>query len=98
MVSWATKTSPLIDYAVAPVCEAILHGKVADFVNMDSQWKWESFSSLLPNHILLKIAFIQTPRPERGQDQIYYSASNTGDFTVRSAYHYLEGSRHEDKE
>ena len=95
---WATKMRPLIEYATAPVHEDSLHGKVADFVNVDSQWKWESFSSLLLTHVLFKVASIQPPRPERGQDQIFWSASNTGNFIVRSAYHYLAGSRHDDKD
>ncbi|KAH9704391.1 putative ribonuclease H protein [Citrus sinensis] len=89
---WATKKQPLIDYAIAPIGEDILQGKVVDFVNQKSQWKWEIFSPLLPNHILLKIASIQLPRPERGKDQVYWLASSKGNFTVRSAYHYLASS------
>lgn len=58
----------------------------------------EIFSPLLPNHILLKIASIQLPRPERGNDQIYWLASSKGNFTVRLAYHYLASFEYEEKD
>lgn len=44
---------------------------------------------LLPSNILLHIASIQPPRPERGDDRIFWAESTNGEFTVKSAYYAI---------
>lgn len=44
---------------------------------------------MLPSNILLHIASIQPPRPERGDDRIFWAESTNGEFTVKSAYYAI---------
>ena len=50
---------------------------------------WNRFSSLLNNHVVLRIASMAPPSAARGGDRVYWGALNTGTFTVHSAYHVL---------
>lgn len=61
-------------------------------------WRWDSFSYLLLNHILLRIALIQPPSQNNGEDQVYWAESNNGSFMVKSAYNAISSyhSRNED--
>ena len=50
---------------------------------------WNIFSSLLNNHAILRIASMAPPLAMRGDDRVYWGASNTGIFIVQSAYQVL---------
>ncbi|GAY52543.1 hypothetical protein CUMW_142650, partial [Citrus unshiu] len=47
------------------------------------------FNSFLNNHAVLRIASMAPPSAMRGEDRMYWGASNTGNFTVQSAYQVL---------
>ncbi|KAH9661420.1 putative ribonuclease H protein [Citrus sinensis] len=62
---------------------------VADCVDQNGNWLWNKFSFCLNNHVVLRIASMAPPSAIRGDDRVYWGASNTGIFTVHSAYRVL---------
>ena len=74
---------------VASIPDSMRNMTVAECVDQNGNWLWNRFSSLLNNHAVLRIASMAPPSAARGDDRVYWGASNTGTFTVQSAYHVL---------
>ena len=49
----------------------LLEYTVADCVNVDRNWKWDSFSHLLPHQILLHISTCKPPCLKDGEDKVF---------------------------
>lgn len=91
---WATKSHPLIFYALAPVPHTIINKVAAEFVDGNGNWQWESFAHLLPNHIILRVASVIPPNFTRGDDQLFWAESNKGIFMVKAAYTTMSRPMH----
>ncbi|KAK9220713.1 hypothetical protein WN944_009136 [Citrus x changshan-huyou] len=74
---------------VASIPDSMRNMTAAECVDQNGNWLWNRFSSLLNNHAVLRIAYMAPPSAARGDDRVYWGASNTGTFTVQSAYHEL---------
>lgn len=83
---WVTKQEPLINLALQPISQEIIHTSVREFVTENGCWNWLRFEHLLPNYILLQIASVMSSASQLGNDKIYWSLDPRGAFTVRSAY------------
>ena len=70
---------------------------VCEYVNTNREWKWNSFASYLPNEILLSIAAMRRPCDEDGEDSMIWGASQTGKFTIKSAFELVERHRWEEE-
>lgn len=92
------KNQPLINYIIATVPDHLINKKAVDFVDNAGNWLWESFSFLLPYHILLKIASYKPPSVDDGANQVFWTESANGCFTVKSAYHALSKTISNDEE
>ncbi|KAH9770764.1 putative ribonuclease H protein [Citrus sinensis] len=86
---WATNGDPLINYTMASIPDSMRNMLVADCVDQNGNWLWNRFNSYLNNHVVLKIASMAPPSSMRGDDRVYWGASNTGIFIVQSAYQVL---------
>lgn len=81
-------------FATAPIPDDLLSKFVCDLTEDTGNWKWDTFGNLLPNHIILKIAAVQPPAENKGDDQFFWAASRKGQFSVKSAYEDLSASQH----
>ncbi|KAH9706368.1 hypothetical protein KPL70_012184 [Citrus sinensis] len=86
---WATNGDPLTNYTVTSIPNSMRNMLVANCVDQNRNWLWNKFSFCLNNHAVLKIASMAPPSAMRGDDRVYWGASNTGIFTVHSAYRVL---------
>ena len=86
---WATNGDPLINYTVASIPVSMRNMLVADCVDQNGNWLWNRFNSFLNNHAVLRIASMAPPSSMRGEDRMYWGASNSGNFTVQTAYQVL---------
>lgn len=91
---WATKNKPLLCFATAPIPDDLLSKFVYDFTEDNGNQKWDTFGNLLPNHIILKIAAVQPPAKNKGDDQFFWTALRKGQFSVKLAYEDLSASQH----
>lgn len=80
---------PLYALSIAEIPEVLINSPVAAFVTPSGSWNWSLFYSLLPHHVLRKIAAIKPPESDSTSDQFYWAFSSSGSFTVRSAYQHL---------
>ncbi|KAH9754932.1 putative ribonuclease H protein [Citrus sinensis] len=69
---WVTRDVPLAAYTINNLPSNILNGKVADF--------------FLPSNIILQIAALHPPSPDKGTDSLFWAHSKFGRFTTHSAY------------
>lgn len=84
--AWLYDEGPLINKARAEV-PIDLQGKcVADFIDIDGDWRWNAFKNLLPTPICLKIAGLRPPNMFDYPDRITWGPTNDGKFSVKSAY------------
>ncbi|XP_074270970.1 uncharacterized protein LOC141594882 [Silene latifolia] len=75
----------LSDRVITPVPKSILGATVADMWSESNGWKWEVFSNYLSRNDLLKIAtYYLSPEPYL-EDSLYWNASSSGKFTIKSA-------------
>ncbi|XP_024042019.1 uncharacterized protein LOC112099143 [Citrus clementina] len=86
---WATNGDPLTNYTVTSIPNSMRNMLVADCVDQNGNWLWNKFSFCLNNHVVLRIASMAPPSAMQGDDRVYWGASNTGIFTVHSAYRVL---------
>ncbi|KAH9680279.1 putative ribonuclease H protein [Citrus sinensis] len=96
--AWVADVGPLVNLAVAPIPEAILHDWVADAISFDGSWNWSRFGFLLPHNVVLMIAAIKPPTPISKADQFYWGSSNSRMFTARTAYNLILGNVVQDEE
>ncbi|KAL9411860.1 hypothetical protein AB3S75_045458 [Citrus x aurantiifolia] len=96
--AWVADVGPLVNLAMAPIPEAILHDWVADAINSDGSWNWSRFRFLLPHNAVLMIAAINPPTPNSNADQFYCGSSNSGMFTAKTAYNLILGNVVQDEE
>ena len=66
-----TQDKPLYNWSIEAIPEELVNRYVFDFVNSNGAWNWNLFVHLLPNHVLLMITVIKTPRPTNDDDQFY---------------------------
>ena len=83
---WVTNGDTLINYTVASISDSMRNMSVAECVDQNGKWLWNKFISLLNNHVVLRIAAMAPPSATRGDDRVYWGASNTGIFTIQLAY------------
>lgn len=76
-------------YAIGPIPDSLVKQYVARFVDQEGAWNWGLFASLLPNHILFKIAGTMRPCERGVEDCCFWGTSKSSCFTVKSAYFYL---------
>ncbi|KAH9685635.1 putative ribonuclease H protein [Citrus sinensis] len=89
---WLNEADNLQSYAQNPIPDQLINLCVVDFSYSNGNWNWQLFAPLLPNHIILKIAAVKAPCANSGEDQCYWTYSNTGHFTAKSAYLSLHQS------
>ncbi|XVE57878.1 hypothetical protein DITRI_Ditri04bG0125700 [Diplodiscus trichospermus] len=66
-----------------------IDAKVSEFVTENGSCNWELFAHIVPHEQLLQIAAIYLPRAEEGDDKVYWAFSNSGYFSIKSAYNML---------
>lgn len=84
-----TQDKPLYNWSIEAIPEELVNRQVFDFVNSDGVWNWNLFVHLLPNHVLMMITVIKTPRPTNDDDQFYQAHSKSSNFMVKLAYQQL---------
>ena len=75
-----------MDYAVKEIPEHLLQLFVCDVVDSNGQWAWGMFQNFLPLCILVHIAANKSPSTYNGDDEMYWSLSKSGKFTIVSTH------------
>ncbi|KAK8620617.1 hypothetical protein V6N13_067087 [Hibiscus sabdariffa] len=57
----------------------------------NGEWKWNELEQLLPPYVLLHLAAIKCPLPSFGNDNVAWVMTNSGKFTLKSAYGVCAG-------
>ena len=68
---WVTNGDPLINYMVVSIPDSMRNMSVAECVDQNGNWLWNKFSSLLNNHVVLRIASMVPPSATRSDDRVY---------------------------
>ncbi|CAL1367787.1 unnamed protein product [Linum trigynum] len=89
---WLDQDTVLEDYALVPLSEEDKLSCVADWTNTNGEWNWDRLKNFLPNEVLIRIAGLETPDPELGEDRTIWGVEKDGRFRLRSAYELVEGS------
>ncbi|XP_050229329.1 uncharacterized protein LOC126678474 [Mercurialis annua] len=87
---WLGENISLIQVAIAQVPLSDLHQTVDSFVKSHGGWWWSKFENLLPNNWLLTIVNIIPPDHSNGKDFMFWGFSNSGQFSTKSAYEFLD--------
>ena len=95
--SWLGMGSCLLELAMSPVPLEDQCKTVRDYVNNNREWDWNCFAPYLPSAIIFSIASMRVPCDEDGDDFLYWGASKTGNFTIKSAFDLVEGHRWEEE-
>jgi len=66
------------------IIDTTLH--VRDVVTPSREWDFNSLTSILPSTFALQVLAIPAPKDTDGLDNIGSGGTNTGDFTIQSAY------------
>ncbi|KAL4335893.1 hypothetical protein GQ457_07G010770 [Hibiscus cannabinus] len=88
---WIDSLGPLVHHLLPgrlPHCSNI---PVASMVAGNGEWKWNELDQLLPPYVLLHLAAIKCPLPSFGNDNVAWVMTNSGKFTVKSAYGVCAG-------
>jgi hypothetical protein len=64
-------------------------------VGRNNTWKWEDFAHLLPIRVVMVIASHPVPSTMMGTNNMYWKASSSGQFTIKTAYkHQADNELH----
>ncbi|XP_061375671.1 uncharacterized protein LOC133317799 [Gastrolobium bilobum] len=85
---WVPNIGRLVDWSLSNIPEAMKHWKVSDCVQRGS-WDWDKFSPFLSKDILVAIEKIMSSFNYDEMDRVIWSPSNSGSFSVKSAYNLL---------
>ncbi|KAK8693624.1 hypothetical protein V6N13_071199 [Hibiscus sabdariffa] len=72
--------------------ESLPLSSVADMVDMEGNWRWVEIDQVLPAYVLLRLAAIKGPLPSFVADSIAWAGTNSGKFSVTSAYTIRKGT------
>ncbi|GLT50394.1 hypothetical protein SLA2020_238810 [Shorea laevis] len=67
---------------------------VADIITPEREWDLDSLHGLVPNESIDTIRAIPLSRTAQLPDSIFWTGSMDGSFSVKSAYHLIQGQRH----
>ncbi|KAL2902408.1 hypothetical protein RDABS01_027490 [Bienertia sinuspersici] len=81
---WATDQT-LSELAIKDVPLNLLGATVAEMWDSNLGWKWDLFAEYLPISILKKIQACEIIQEASCEDTLYWSASHSGRFTIKSA-------------
>ncbi|XP_016748714.1 uncharacterized protein [Gossypium hirsutum] len=87
--SWIPDVGPLSSY-VATHSRLDLESPLRDWVLPDNSWNVDLLSVWLPEAIIKRIVSIPPPYPTGGVDRIIWAYSDSGSFSIRSAYWTLK--------
>lgn len=79
---WLEDGRCLQSYTRSPMDENMMNECVANYVDSNGMWSWDRFSSLLPNHIILRIAGTLPPIAGGEDDYRYWGPAKSGTFSV----------------
>ncbi|KAK9157436.1 hypothetical protein Scep_004010 [Stephania cephalantha] len=82
---WATTQFPLRNYSTSDIRLVMINQRVCEYVKGDWQWDWMKMQDNLPTDILATIATMKPPQPDDGPDELMWSNSKHGDFSIASA-------------
>ncbi|KAL8158476.1 hypothetical protein V2J09_000013 [Rumex salicifolius] len=54
-------------------------------------WRWTKLARLLPNHILLQLAAVPITESLEKSDDLIWSLTADGDYSVKSGYEFIQG-------
>lgn len=83
------KDKPLESQVIIPFPNHLANLMVADYVEVNGQWNWTLFDQFLLSTTIMKIASIHLPSVSLGPNQLYWSHSNKGTFSMASAYNAI---------
>ena len=86
---WLDLSRRLVDYATLEVPKHLVQLLVCDVVDRNGQWAWDLFQHFLSLQTLVHIVATKPPLASNGDDEMYRKLSNTGKFTVASAFNLV---------
>ncbi|KAI9071833.1 hypothetical protein K1719_046207 [Acacia pycnantha] len=87
---FADRDKTLKDFAFTPLSDDDLNSYIAEWV-MDNSWDFPRIASYLPNIIVRKLVLCHASSSDNGDDLIGWNGTNSGAFSLRSAYDLVEG-------
>ncbi|KAL4368484.1 hypothetical protein GQ457_05G010170 [Hibiscus cannabinus] len=64
---------------------------VADMVDEEGNWRWAVIDQILHSYVLLQLAAIKGHLPAFAADSVAWAGTNSGKFTITSAYSIHKG-------
>lgn len=76
------KDNPLASQVIISFHDHLTNLMVVDCMEVNGQWNWALFNQFLLRTAIIKIASIHPPSVSLGLDQLYWSHSNKGNFSL----------------
>ncbi|KAA3453419.1 reverse transcriptase [Gossypium australe] len=87
--NWIPKLGPLLSYVPAH-SRLNMDSTPKDWVLQEGCWNIDMLKIWLPDDIIKRILSIPPPHPTEGEDRIIWACTESGSFTIRSAYRSLK--------
>ncbi|KAA3460126.1 reverse transcriptase [Gossypium australe] len=87
--NWIPKVGPLLSYVPA-YSRLNMDSTLKDWVLQEGCWNIDMLKIWLPEDIIKRILSIPPPHPAEGEDKIIWARTESGSFTIRSAYRSIK--------